>query len=131
MTELQVGGTLTPQAIPRKVLEEACEYAKGKGPNSLSMSSTSERPDFLEGRSKRGLWVRLEFSESDEVDFDRMSLELFVEVAKAVAMRNGRFSHTDLASALKVSRSTISRRINEAMEKGVGDLDALIASYGM
>ncbi len=137
MTEFHVEGTLTPQGIPRKILEEACAYAKGNGPYEepplYSLSSKASHRDSvsLTDHVPHELRVRWAYSEDDEIDFDRMSLELFYQVAKSITHRNGRFSARDIASALKMSRSTISRRINQAIEQEVGDFETLIATFSV
>lgn len=137
MTEFHVEGTLTPQGIPRKILEEACAYAKVNGTDeekvvySLSHPAPQRESAYSINPVQNDLRIRWAYSKNDEIDFDRMSLELFYQIAKTITHRNGRFSARDLACALKMSRSTISRRINQAIEQKVGDFEALIASFSI
>lgn len=137
MTEFHVEGTLTPQGIPRRILEEACAYAKGNGTSeekatySLSHPAPHRESSALIDSAQNDLRVRWSYSKDDEIDFDRMSLELFYQIAKTITHRNGRFSARDLASALRMSRSTISRRINQAIDQKVGDFETLMASFGI
>jgi DNA-binding NtrC family response regulator len=137
MTEFHVDGCLTPQGIPRKILEEACAYARGKRTDEdKAVYTRSHSAHHLESGSsinpaQNDLRVRWAYSKDDEIDFDRMSLELFYQIAKTITHRNGRFSTRDLAGTLKMSRSTISRRINQAIEQKVGDFEALMVSFGI
>ena len=128
MTEFQIGGYLTPQCIPKKILEEACAI--------VSSVNLIHPPEKIAGISNKGTSCRnvingenkpsdicLNIPTKDPIDFDRLTLELFTKVAKVIGMRNGKFSTRVLAETLGMSKSTVSRKLNEATDLGIGDLD--------
>lgn len=133
MTEFQMGGFLTPQGIPRKILEEACAQAKKEIYSNEKLDFCGVAGGGLAAKRENGAWseghdILLQVPTNEQVDFERLTLQLFMEVAKLIGARNGRFSTRLMAEALGMSKSTISRKINEALELGIGDLDEMIGA---
>ena len=131
MTEFHIGGYLTPQSIPKKVLDEACAFA-----SSMGLFNEPEKIAAIPGKVTR--YLKAESSENkrseiciniptkDSIDFDRLTLELFTKVAKIIGLRNGKFSTRVLAETLGISKSTVSRKLNEATDLGIGEIEDLV-----
>src|SRR5205807_1010443 len=109
---------LTPRSIPARY--RGGEAAAPGGPGEGAPPAREPR---------RALTVELGDGAGRPFAFHRLESVLFIAAVKALGRDRGRLSVRQLAAELAVSKSSVSRRLWTALERGVvtsGELDGIV-----
>jgi DNA-binding NtrC family response regulator len=124
MTEHRVGRLLTPQAIPPRY-RQIQGIDAGERPDCAPAAAAPtaavfnmEAGVFLPLDGDRGRGDRRAASPSP-YDFGRLADRLFVEVVRHLGRRQGRLSMRQLGIQLALSKSSVSRKLRDAVALGL------------
>lgn len=121
MTEFHVDKLLTPLSIPERIWNQVGhEFSDGE--ISALKKDKKKMPDIsLDGKgvkkAEKNVVISIEVDTKNAFEFDQLSDRLLLEVINTLVAQYGKFSLRGLSKTIGISRSTLSGRLRQLVER--------------